>query len=79
MPEIPPGVRPMTSPGCQKEMEQSALMGIWIRPDGAMQPHQTCPRCSRVLTAKGKAADRLSTKIEEVLMAAIEAKQEVVH
>ena len=69
----------MTCPGCQKKMEKSALMGIWIRPDGTMQPYQTCPRCSRVLMTKGKAADRLSAKIEQVLTAAIEAKQEVVH
>jgi hypothetical protein len=58
-------------------MEKSALMGIWIRPDGTLRPYQTCPSCSRVLTGKGKAADRLSAKIEVVLTAALEAKQEV--
>lgn len=69
----------MTCPGCQEEMERTALMGAWIRPDGKVQTYQTCPRCSVVLMGKGKAADRLSAKIEEVLAAALEAKQEVVH
>ena len=69
----------MTCPGCQKKMDKSELMGIWLCPDGTMQLYQTCPRCSRVLMTKGKAADRLSAKIEQVLTAAIEAKQEVVH
>ncbi len=69
----------MTCPGCQKKMDESALMGIWLRPDGMAQPYLTCPRYSRVLTARGKAVDRLRAKIEEVLRAAIEAKQEVVH
>ncbi len=57
---------------------------IWIFyeyfwPVGAVQPYQNCPRCSRILTGKGKAADRLSAKIGEVLTVAIESKQEVVH
>lgn len=70
----------MTCPGCQKKMEESALMAIWIRPDGIPQPYQTCPRCSRVLSGVDQTArERLTSRIEEVLAAAIEAKQEAVH
>jgi hypothetical protein len=49
-----------------------AKSDIWIiydyfRPDGAVQPYQTYPRCSRILAGKGKVAEWLSAKIEEVL------------
>ena len=55
-------------------------MGVWIRPDGKTQPYQTCPRCSRVLSGVDQAArERLTSRIEEVLAAAIEAKREVVN
>jgi hypothetical protein len=61
-------------------MEQSALMGMWVRPDGVVQPYQTCPRCSRVLSGANQTArEQLTVRIEEVLAAAIEAKQEAVH
>lgn len=67
-------------PGCQKEMEEAALVGLWIRPDGTVEPYQTCLRCSRVLAGANETArDWLTARIEEVLMAAIEAKQEAVH
>lgn len=70
----------MTCPGCQKKMEESALMGIWIRPDGEAQPYQTCSRCSRVLSGADQTArERLTARIEEVLTAAVEANQEAVH
>jgi len=70
----------MTCPGCQKKLEESVLMGVWIRPDGKTQPYQTCPRCSRVLSGVDQAArERLTSRIEEVLAAAIEAKREVVN
>ena len=70
----------MTCPGCQKKLEEAALMGIWIRPDGMAQPYQTCPRCSGVLSGVDQAArERLTSRIEEVLAAADEAKKEAVH
>lgn len=67
-------------PGCQKKMEEAALVGLWIRPDGTVEPYQTCVRCSRVLASANETArDWLTARIEDVLTAAVEAKQEVIH
>ena len=75
-----PGGCSVTCPGCQKKMEESALMGIWIRPDGRRsrtRPVRGAPASSPAQDQTAR--ERLTARIEEVLTAAVEAKQEVVH